>query len=56
MACRSRRKAEIAISELRNSTGKDAIYLELDLANLSSIKAASQEFLRCVERAIRLSN
>ncbi|KAJ7312875.1 NAD(P)-binding protein, partial [Mycena albidolilacea] len=45
MACRSRRKAEIAISELRNSTGKDAIYLELDLANLSSIKTASQEFL-----------
>ncbi|KAF7369180.1 hypothetical protein MVEN_00245200 [Mycena venus] len=45
LACRSRRKAEETIAELRDLTGKEAIFLELDLANLSSIKAASEKFL-----------
>ncbi|KAJ6551225.1 hypothetical protein B0H19DRAFT_164559 [Mycena capillaripes] len=45
MACRSREKAEIVITELRALTGKEALFLEMDLARLSSIKAASDEFL-----------
>lgn len=44
MASRSKAKAEEAISELREATGKEAIFLELDLANLASIKTAAQAF------------
>ncbi|KAJ7220631.1 hypothetical protein GGX14DRAFT_492928 [Mycena pura] len=46
MACRSRVKAEAVISELHILTGKEAIFLQLDLADLSSIKAAVEKFLR----------
>lgn len=46
MASRSRSRAEPAIAELKKSTGKEAIYLELDLASLVSIKRAVQEFQR----------
>ncbi|KAJ6598270.1 NAD(P)-binding protein [Mycena vulgaris] len=46
MACRSRAKAEAAISELHKVTGREAIFLEVDLADLPSIKAASEVFLR----------
>jgi tRNA threonylcarbamoyladenosine modification (KEOPS) complex Pcc1 subunit len=50
MAGRNRAKAEAVISELRMMTEKEAVFLELDLADLSSIKAASEEFLRYVVR------
>jgi hypothetical protein len=46
LASRSRKKAEVAISDIFKSTGKTAIFLELDLADLSSVKAAAEEFLR----------
>ncbi|KAJ7916734.1 hypothetical protein B0H13DRAFT_2231561 [Mycena leptocephala] len=49
MAGRNRAKAEAVISELRMMTEKEAVFLELDLADLSSIKAASEEFLRYVD-------
>ncbi|KAJ7267271.1 NAD(P)-binding protein [Mycena rebaudengoi] len=45
LASRSRKKAEVAISDIFKSTGKTAIFLELDLADLSSVKAAAEEFL-----------
>ncbi|KAJ7472410.1 hypothetical protein B0H11DRAFT_2038909 [Mycena galericulata] len=45
LACRSRTKAEAVISELQTLTGKTAIFLALDLANLSSVKSAAEEFL-----------
>ncbi|KAJ7097646.1 hypothetical protein C8R44DRAFT_368836 [Mycena epipterygia] len=45
VACRNRKKAEAVISELLGITGKEPIFLALDLADLSSIKAASEEFL-----------
>lgn len=48
MAARSKGKAEQAIAELKGETGKEAIFLELDLANLKSIKKSAEEFQRCV--------
>ncbi|KAJ7281478.1 hypothetical protein C8J57DRAFT_1297756 [Mycena rebaudengoi] len=45
MASRSPEKAQKAISELKEKTGKDAIFLQLDLGDLKSIKASAAEFL-----------
>ena len=45
LAARSRSKAEAAISLLKEATGKEAIFLELDLASLKSVKKAAEEFL-----------
>ncbi|OAX33475.1 NAD(P)-binding protein [Rhizopogon vinicolor AM-OR11-026] len=45
LACRDKAKGEAAISELKDSTGKEAILLQLNLANLQSIKTAAEEFL-----------
>ncbi|KDQ12680.1 hypothetical protein BOTBODRAFT_56500 [Botryobasidium botryosum FD-172 SS1] len=44
MAARSKAKAEDAINELKQATGKEAIFLALDLASLKSIKASVEEF------------
>ncbi|KAI5118804.1 hypothetical protein M0805_005146 [Coniferiporia weirii] len=44
MACRNKEKADAAIAELKKETGKEAIFLELDLANLKSIKQATETF------------
>ena len=46
MASRSRSTAEEAIKDLKEQTGKEAIFLELNLANLSSVRKAAEEFLR----------
>ncbi|CAK5262215.1 unnamed protein product [Mycena citricolor] len=46
MASRNASKAEAAIQELFETTGKRAIFLELDLADLGSVKRAAEEFLR----------
>ncbi|KAG6848515.1 hypothetical protein H0H93_016401, partial [Arthromyces matolae] len=48
MAARSKEKAEAAIQELKETTGKEAIFLPLDLADLPTIKASAEEFLRGV--------
>ncbi|CAK5269905.1 unnamed protein product [Mycena citricolor] len=45
MAARSEDKAKAAIEELKASTGKAAIFLQLDLSDLPSIKRAAEEFL-----------
>ena len=45
LAARRRSKAEAAISSLKEATGKEAIFLELDLASLKSVKKAAEEFL-----------
>ncbi|KAF5337982.1 hypothetical protein D9758_014324 [Tetrapyrgos nigripes] len=44
LAARSRAKAEAAIEELRKETGREAIWLQLDLADLASVKTAAAEF------------
>ena len=54
MACRSRQRAKEAIEDLKRQTGKEAIFLELDLAHLKSIKASVESFLRCVALDIYL--
>nr|VWO99675.1 Alpha-crystallin (Acr) (14 kDa antigen) (16 kDa antigen) (HSP 16.3) (Nox16) [Ganoderma boninense] len=45
LAARSREKAEKAIASLKEVTGKEAIFLELDLGSLSSVKTSADEFL-----------
>ncbi|KAG8955905.1 hypothetical protein FRC04_006352 [Tulasnella sp. 424] len=46
MAARSKAKAEAAIAELKSITGKEAIFLQLDLASLDSVTKAANEFMR----------
>jgi short chain dehydrogenase len=48
MAARSQGKAEEAIKELKDETGKEGIFLKLDLSDLKSVKAAAEEFHRSV--------
>jgi len=45
MASRSKEKADAAISELKAQTGKEAIFLELDLSSLASVRKAAEEYL-----------
>lgn len=45
VAARGRSKAEAAIAELKQETGTEAVFLELDLASLASIRRAAEEFL-----------
>ncbi|KAH9942254.1 NAD(P)-binding protein [Epithele typhae] len=46
LAARSESKAFAAIQDLRKLTGRDAIFLHLDLADLASVKAAAHHVLR----------
>ncbi|KAG6853457.1 putative secondary metabolism biosynthetic enzyme [Blastosporella zonata] len=45
MASRNAEKAKDAIEELKKDTGKEASFLELDLASLNSVRKAAEEFL-----------
>lgn len=45
VAARSQEKAEVAIKDLKDSTGKEAVFLKLDLTDLKSVKAAAEEYL-----------
>ncbi|KAG5719733.1 hypothetical protein E4T56_gene18524 [Termitomyces sp. T112] len=45
IAARNKQKVEEAIKDLKEATGKEAIFLELDLANLPTIKSGIEEFL-----------
>ncbi|OAX35984.1 NAD(P)-binding protein [Rhizopogon vinicolor AM-OR11-026] len=45
IACRDKVKGEAAVAELKKSTGNEAVFLQLDLANLKSVKAAAEKFL-----------
>ena len=45
IAARNRSQAETAIAELKASTGKEALFLELDLANLAAVRKAAEDFL-----------
>lgn len=46
MASRNKDKAEAAIAQLKSDTGNEAIFLELDLSSLASVRRAAAEFLR----------
>ncbi|TDL19930.1 NAD-P-binding protein [Rickenella mellea] len=45
MATRNKEKAQDAIKEIARDTGKEPIFLQLDLADLDSVKRAADEFL-----------
>ncbi|KAI0953970.1 hypothetical protein AcW1_006721 [Taiwanofungus camphoratus] len=45
MASRSQEKADAAIKHLKELTGKEAIFLELDLSSLASVRKAADEFM-----------
>jgi len=45
LAARSAKKANEAIEELKNETGKQAIFLQLDLSDLLAVRKSAQEFL-----------
>jgi len=44
VAARNPEKAQKAIEDLKTATGKQALFLKLDLADLKSVKAAGEEF------------
>jgi retinol dehydrogenase-12 len=50
---RDQSKADKTIAALRSDTGKDAHFIKMDLGNLKSIKAASEE-LASKEQAIHI--
>lgn len=52
IAARSQEKTEAAIKDLKDQTGKEAIWLKLDLSDLNAVKAAAEEFLRYGTNAI----
>lgn len=45
MAARSVEKATSTIAELKEQTGREARFIQIDLANLASIKKAANDFL-----------
>jgi NAD(P)-dependent dehydrogenase (short-subunit alcohol dehydrogenase family) len=46
LAARSQSKAEDAIARLKAETGQDALFLELDLGDLVSVRACASTFLK----------
>jgi NAD(P)-dependent dehydrogenase (short-subunit alcohol dehydrogenase family) len=44
LACRSQEKAEAAIENLKMETGKEALFLRLDLADIAGIRKSAAEF------------
>ena len=48
LAARNAQKANEAIAELKNETGKEAFFLQLDLADIPALRMSAQEFLSCV--------
>ncbi|SRR6266702_1771651 len=48
LAARSAQKANEAIAELKNETGKQAIFLQLDLSDIPAIRRSAQEFFSYV--------
>ncbi|PPR04095.1 hypothetical protein CVT24_010668 [Panaeolus cyanescens] len=46
LAARNENKTKQAIADLKQETGKEGIFLELDLSDLRSVKRAAEEYLR----------
>jgi retinol dehydrogenase-12 len=45
LAARSATKANAAIAGLKQQTGKEAIFLQLDLSDIPSVRKSAKEFL-----------
>ncbi|KAK7008048.1 short-chain dehydrogenase/reductase family protein [Favolaschia claudopus] len=56
LAARNKTKGEDAIQKLEKETGKQAIFLQLDLADLRSVRRAATSFLECESRLDVLFN
>ncbi|PCH40726.1 NAD(P)-binding protein [Wolfiporia cocos MD-104 SS10] len=56
IAGRSAVKAEAVIEEFKRETGRDALFLQLDLADLGSVKAAAEGFMSKETRLHALIN
>jgi NAD(P)-dependent dehydrogenase (short-subunit alcohol dehydrogenase family) len=52
LAARSAVKANAAIAELKEVTGKEAIFLQLDLADITAVRKSAEEFLSYVSSAL----
>ena len=52
LAARSAQKANDAIAELENETGKQAVFLQLDLSDIPAVRRSAQEFLSYVPYSI----
>ena len=48
MASRDEGRARQAIEELKSATGKEAIFLQLDLSDLTAVRKSAEEFLAYV--------
>ena len=55
MASRSAERAKAAIEDLKAKTGKEAQFLDLDLADLKSVKRAAEEYMRYVCNLFEIS-
>ena len=53
IAARSQGEDQAAIERLQKVTGKNGIFLKLDLANLQAVKQAAEEFLGLVHCLFR---
>lgn len=53
LAARNEDKARKAIEELKDETGKEAVFLQLDLADLASVKSSTNQFLSIVRLSLR---
>ena len=53
IATRREDRAKAAIEDLKRTTGKEAIWLKLDLSSLKSVKAAAEEFLARVHSDLK---
>lgn len=56
VASRDEKRSLSAIDDLFEQTGRKALFLHLDLADLASVKAAATEFLRKEQRLDVLFN
>jgi retinol dehydrogenase-12 len=56
MASRNADKAKVAIEDLKNDTGKEALFLHLDLASLNGVRRAAEEFLSKEQKLDTLYN
>jgi len=50
-AARGKERAQKIIENLKVETGNEAIFLELDLSDLRSVRAAADEFQRSVDHS-----
>jgi len=53
MASRNAEKAKAAIEDLKAKTGREAEFLQLDLADLSSVRKAAEEYTRYICKTLQ---